>query len=321
MGTTLSRLLLFAVSLLMLPAASAQSFRVSLRPDARFEVQRDGVSRLRTALRADLAWHANDQLSVHAFLATGGTFRSRWYNAYNFRTEAFNNQVPELPLRHAFVRWQGDLWRVEAGAIPPVKATASPTGLDPVGWVDGVRVVRSATADEGLEVVVGRLGSIGTPSAVYRPWPFLNPDLVNYAEMEYTRRVAPDVRVEGSVEYLQDPYVRSEVRADFDYQAVVVEAMANLNTEALSYGALWEIEPLNRTTFAVQHAYRGEQIGLRGELSDDFVAFGHVLSLSVARVFIPAYGFRVRVRTHTFEGADGDLAHRLEVEAGARFRW
>lgn len=321
MGTRLTRLFVLAVSLFILPAATAQSFRVSIRPDARFEHQRDGVSRLRTALRTDLAWHANERLSVHAFFATGSTFRSRWYNTYNFRTDAFASEGPKFPLRHAFVRWQHDLWRVEAGAIPPVKATASPTGLDPVGWVDGVRVVRSATVDEGLEMVVGRLGSILTPSAVYRPMPFLQPDRVNYAEIEYTRRVAPDVRMEGSFEYLHDPYVRSEVRADFDFQTVVVEGMANLNTEALSYGAIWEIEPLTETTFTVQHAYRGEEIGLRGELSDDFVAFGHVLSLSVTRVLIPAYGLRLRVRNHSFEGTGGDLAHRLEVELGARFRW
>lgn len=321
MGSILVRFFVVLWCAVAIPAVSAQSFRVSVRPDARFEHQRDGVSRLRTAVRADLSWQANAQWSAHLFMASGGTYRSRWYNTYDFRSATLTDQAPEFPLRHAFVRWQGDLWRVEAGAIPPVKATASPTGLDPVGWIDGVRVVRSATAEEGLEVVVGRLGSIRTPSAVFRPMPFLQPDLVNYAEMELTHRVAPNLRVEGSFEFLRDPYVRSEVRADFDYQTVVVEGMANLTTEALSYGAIWEIQPIRRTTFAVQHAYRGEEIGLRGELSDDFVAFGHVLSLSVVRVLVPAYGLRVRVRTHSFEGADGDLAHRLEVEAGARFRW
>lgn len=261
-----------------------------LRVDARYDVIDGGAvrDRFQTALRVRQRVGLGEVVEVVAFVATGDEFASRWVTLHDFRpgrsaTDPFRPHLRQLYLQVARPRY-----RIQAGAIPPVKAVISPTGLDPVGWVDGVRFEWYNAPEGTVEMVIGRLGSVASPSLFARPSPFLQPDRLNYFEMEVSQQIVPWLRVEGSTEHLRDPYLRGEIRWMPDVALeLFTEALYNTDTGAVNYGTTLALDPLavllgryaGRAELALNHAYKGEGIGLRGELADDFFTFGHSVTI------------------------------------------
>lgn len=300
------------------------------RPDVRADVRYDAIDgssvreRLQTAVRLEQRVAFSERVSGVLFVATGDAFDSRWVTVHDFRPGAGDVDPFRPRLRRAFVEARGARFRVQGGAIPPVKAVVSPTGLDPDGWIDGVRAEWYNAPGGTVEAVVGRLGSVETPSVFARPSPFAKPARANYAELEVSQQVRPWLRLEGSAEYLRALYLRSEVRwMPAETAEVFSEVLYNADRRAVIFGTTVEADPAalllgrarGRVTVELAHAYKDAGIGLRGVLSDDFVTFGHSGRASVTAVLSRALGLRGWV-----EGILAEDAAQPGGEAYTRFK-
>ena len=305
-----------------------------VRVDARYDTIEGGTvrERLQGALRVEQRSTFFDTVDLVLFVATGDAFSSRWVTLHDFRPgeDAVDPFRPHL--RQVYLQVRRPRFRLQLGAIPPVKAVISPTGLDPAGWIDGARFEWYNAPGGTVEFVAGRLGSIETPSVFARPFPLARPARVNYGEVEVSQHVRPWLRLEGSVEYLHDPYVRSEVRwIPSETEELFAEVLYNLDTGTVNYGTTLSAAPFSallggngmHTTLELRHAFKGEEIGLRGVLSDDFVTFGHSITATLTVHLARTLGLRGRVEGLLAEWPDpeprrGDVYTRLKVGIGWR---
>lgn len=313
-------------------AAQVRLETPSVRVDLRYDVI-DGAAvaqRLQGALRWEQHLRLSEPLRLIGFVATGSSFSSRWYTVHNFRTDATFAEAPRPRLRQFYVQWERPAYRLQAGAIPPVKAVISPTGLDPAGWIDGVRAEWYPSADGTVEMVLGRLGNVNDPGIFQHPTVFVEPSIVNYAELEISQHLWSWLRAEASAEYLRDPYLRGELRWTPQQPAeAFLEALFNTDTGALSYGSTLTLDPVILLGGSVEgielflrHAFIDSGIGLRGELADDFFTFGHSVE---ARLQLPLWregGLSTRLRLIAAEREPDDPSDRnLYTRFTTELRW
>ncbi|GAB5521464.1 MAG: hypothetical protein RhofKO_37150 [Rhodothermales bacterium] len=282
-------------------------------PDVRVDLRYDRIDqgnerhRLQTALRLQQQVRITETVSLVGFVVTGGRFASRWVTWADLR-DGEDSVDPFRPqLRQLYGQYTSDTYRWQVGAIPPVKAVISPTGLDPAGWIDGARFEWYFAEESTMEFVVGRLGEIRTPSVFDRPLLFSNPQRTNYAEMEISKQLDATWRGEFSVEHLRVLYLRSELRRTFDDLEWFVEMLYNTDSQAFSYGATLGLSglPLGLDVDGT-YANKDAGIGLRGELADDFFTFGHSLRFNARIPFAPRYGFRWFMEVIIAERPEGE---------------
>ncbi|MCA9547223.1 MAG: hypothetical protein KC613_22630 [Myxococcales bacterium] len=238
--------------------------------------------RVQGAVRLGASLDVLGWFDLYGHVSTGATYTSRWSTLYDLE----GGDPSEFPLyfRRLWVERRWGVTRVQLGAIPPIKGIASSTGIDADGWIDGARL----EFDEGgtsVEFVAGALRELDRPNVFNRD---RSP---NYYELELTQQISRALLVEASFEKLDDgDFLRGEVRVDLDtWLPVRVGAEGiydprretgiggvTLASDALAaLGDAWR----DRLNLRIWYAYIAPDVGLRGAVADDFVQFGHALSL------------------------------------------
>jgi len=266
-----------------------------VRIDLRYDIIDGGAERhrLQTALRLQQRVQFTEAASIVGFVATGGRFASRWVTWADLREDEDSVDPFRPQLRQLYGQYTTDAYRLQVGSVPPVKGVISPTGLDPAGWIDGGRLEWYFAPESALEVVVGRLGGVRTPSIFDRPLLFSDPQRANYAEMEVSAQLDAQWRGEFSVEYLRALYLRGELRRTLGQLEWFVELLYNTESQSAGYGVTMVLGDLPfGLDVQATYAYKDEAIGLRGELADDFFTFGQNIRLNVRRPFASHLGFR-----------------------------
>ena len=224
---------------------------VQLRVETRYDNVDQGRvrDRLQGAIRLGLRANFNNVFDLVTFLTTGDKYTSRWSTFRNYA----GAEIPDplnLHLRQVYLQVLRDDFRIQAGAIPPVKNVVSPTGLEPVGWIDGARFEWFNASNGTVELVIGRLGSLDTPNAFARPLPFIDPSILNYFELEISQQVGTHFRIEASAEHFIEPYIRGEIRfiAKRGIEAFA-EALFNLDHEAINTGRYTIVQQASTCTY------------------------------------------------------------------------
>jgi len=206
--------------------------------------------------------------SLHAFVSTGSDYDT----AYN----TIDDNDDKVYVRRAFVRYETEAGKVEAGIIPPFKGRISSTGLSGEGWVKGIRGVWRANRGR-FELVLGQLDDLNARSALRLP------DEIDYYEFEYSGQISRTWSFEASLErMLGDNFIRGELRhvspADVAYAMELV-----LNTDETARKFVVSMDRTLRLGSSELdwfsfYAYANEDFGLRAELTEDFLEFGHAVS-------------------------------------------
>ena len=298
-----------------LPGSAQTVLRdVDLRFDTRYDNIDNGriEERLQGAIRLGLRVDFNGFMDLVAFMSTGNKFTSRWSTLRDYN--GGQDADPLAPrIRHVYLQKVYKHFRIQAGAIPPVKNVVSPTGLEPVGWIDGARFEWYNAESSAIELVIGRLGSLRTPNAFARPTPFLSPQKINYVELEASQQVTEQIRLEGSAEYFKDPFLRGEIRLNTKSDIeTIAEALVILDSRVFKTGLTVQFDVLktlfdgqpDRLTLMVNHAYKDDAIGLRGQLADDFFTFGHSVTIKPAGTLSKLWGLRWAVEAIFAEQPD-----------------
>ncbi len=261
--TTISLLLLLLAS----PGADAQ-----FSHDSEFGMRLDSANerepRWQYRLKFKPSYRFDERWTVHAFFASGDDFDS----AYN----RINENDDEFHVRRLFGRYETEVGRIEFGVLPPFKGRVSSTGLSKEGWIKGARGVLERKRGT-LELVLGQLDDLRARTALSAP------DELNYVELEFSGRVSEQWSYELGFEHmLDDDYLRTEVRfAPQGSTAYTLEFVANLNEEArkvtlgLESTFLFATREIEWFTY---YSYAPSDFGLRAELTEDFLEFGHAFA-------------------------------------------
>lgn len=107
---------------------------------------------------------------------TGDDYTSRW-SSYHGLSDSDQTDPMALSLRQLYLeRWLGPA-RVQAGSLAPIKGAASTSGLEDLGWIDGLRAQAEVASGLVLEGVGGSLADLDTPDL------FLRQRSLNYGEL------------------------------------------------------------------------------------------------------------------------------------------
>jgi len=278
-------IIIFFANVTLVEAQKLSSFRVAV--ESRYDNLDWGKenNRIQSAIRgwATIDFGAGFSSVVHT--STGNRFQSRWSTATDFEPPR-EDEFMMMYVRQLYAQYENEKWRIQVGTIPPVKNIASRTGLEPSGWVDGVRVVRNFSDRLLVEAVVGGIDRLNEPNA------FTRPKVLNFAEIEVSAELTQKFAAEFSSEYLDNQgYLRWELTFDDGKMrpSIKPEMMYNLTQNSFAYGISME-QDLNeffpgRENQGVRvrlfYSYIDPQIGLRGILSDDFYAFGHAFTVEL----------------------------------------
>lgn len=241
--------------------------------------------RIQSAIRAWANVDLGRGFDAHVHTSTGSRFQSRWSTATDFRPPR-EREYMTVYVRQLYLQYQSGPWRVLGGTIPPIKNVASSTGLEPSGWVDGMRVEYKAPKDLIIETVVGGINDLNEPNMFTRPREF------NFAEVELTKRFSPQFLGEISLETLgRQWYARTttELKTGRGYPQVEPEVMLDMTNGTIA-GGLGVVLDLNEwyrerqnegLEIRLFYKYVDPRIGLRGTLSDDFYTFDHAFTVEM----------------------------------------
>ncbi len=267
------------------PAAATPLSAASAKFDLRYDrIEGRAKERLQGAVRLGVRLDLAGVADVALDASTGETYASRWSTLHDF-TGGDAGSFPIFVRRLYLERRLGPA-RLQLGAIPPIKNIASSTGIDPDGWIDGARFDLEI-GDSVVELVAGSLSDLETPNV------FSRDHALDYFELELTQRLSRILLVEASGEWLgAGRFLRGEARFDlaplvgrglhasaegvYDPRRHTGLAGATVGGEPLAdLGEAWR----RALSLRVFYAYIDEDVGLRGAIADDFVQFGHALSL------------------------------------------
>ena len=265
-------LTLFIASYFFIPVLAANPFQAQTELSLRYDIadNRDGRWQYRLRFRPQLQF--NEQLSLNAFIVTGDSYSSNYNTLDNDSSHNFN-------FRHLFLRVDDRFGKTEFGVIPPYKGRVSSTGLSQDGWVVGLR--RTFISNEGniLEFVAGELSQIDDPK------PFKGINNLNYLEMEYSAFIGDRFSYEIAGErVLSKNYLRGELRYDITQQMTLANELVVSNGDD-AYKYVLKIEgdtehPL-LDDYALYYTYAGNNFGQRAELTEDFIEYGHGVTLEL----------------------------------------
>ncbi len=242
-------------------------------------------NRIQSALRVWTHVDFGMGLSARILGSSGSRFQSRWSTATDFDPPRERDYM-EIFVRQLYLQYDHENWRLQMGVIPPIKNSASSTGLEASGWLDGIRVTNEIIDGFVLEFVAGGLNNLDEPNA------FTRPRKLNYAEIELTKQLNERFAAELSAEVVDgDAFSKMEFsyKEGDKWPRFVSELLLNASEETISIGvsAQQDLNKLmpNRSNSGVNvfllYSYVDEKIGLRGTLADDFYAFGHAFKIEL----------------------------------------
>ena len=214
--------------------------------------------------------------SLNGFAATGDDFSSSHNTIDDSDADFF--YVRRLYLRHQ----QGE-GKTEIGVIPTYKGRVSSTGLSKDGWLTGLRQVVGLPGGK-VELTVGDLADTQARNALD------GFNSLNYIELEYSSDFAKNYSYELSVErLLESNFVTAEVRyrsaADVIYGAEIINRLDNQESKVI-ISAEGQFEWLSREVdYFAYYSYSDNDFGPRDELTEDFLASGHGLSIEFESTF------------------------------------
>ena len=217
------------------------------------------------------------QWSVQGFLVTGDEFGSS-HNTFD------DGAADYFYPRRLYLRHQAQYGKTEVGVIPTYKGAVSASGLSKDGWIQGVRHVRKIRSADRLEVVIGELNSIDPARALRAP------GHLDYFELEYSASLSEQTGVEGSLERMTGAnFARAEVRQSIAGGAEVFsELVVKLDDRKLKFvlGTQLPLVLFNQPAeLAAHYAYVSEDLGLRAELTEDFLGTGHAMTAELSGDF------------------------------------
>ncbi|MDF2176719.1 hypothetical protein P2G88_00460 [Aliiglaciecola sp. CAU 1673] len=281
-GVILHNVRLFFCLLFILPcqpvAADEHGFGAKWDFSSRADKRTERDSRAQYRLRFYPQYQFDDNWSVHAFAVTGNAFSSSYNTVDDGNSDHFY-------LRRLYLRYQQGEGKTEVGVIPTYKGDVASTGLSQHGWITGLRHVLPLS-DGRLELVAGELAHVDDPNA------FQAFENFNYFEMEYSGRLSPRTGYEISLERMTGSnYVRGELRHRTDKDTIyAVEVIDKLDSNRLkvlvSLGKnldLWG----QKTQLFAHVSHTDEDLGLRAELTEDFLDTGYALAAELKGKFSP----------------------------------
>lgn len=272
----LLRIFLGLLALLLGFTSWASEFSSKTDVSVRFDARTDKKPRYQYRLRWYPSWRLNDAWSFHAFAVTGDEFSSS-YNTFE------PNETAYLHFRRLFVRQQSGKQKTEIGILPTYKGRVSSTGLSKDGWITGIRHVQPVGKNNLFEIVVGELDNITQPGH----WNGIH-DL-NYVEFEFSSNLDEFFSFELGLERVLDAnFVRGELRYLFDQAELRFELINRLSDEkqkviaAYSTEVQWSSYPMDLDLY---YSYVNEGFGERAELTEDFIEYGHSISMEIGGEF------------------------------------
>lgn len=272
----LHRVFTVACIFLFAPSALASQWRFSQKLDiqTRYDARSDREHRTQYRLRYYPQLALDDTWSLHSFVVTGDDFSS----SHNTMGDGQNQY---LYPRRLFVRHTSDWGKTEIGVIPTYKGRVSSTGLSKDGWIEGLRQVVSVNPNHAFELVVGQLDNQNPGSALQLA------DSVDYIELEYSAIISSRSSYEISVERMTGGnFIRSEYRYAWapDHN-VFIEWIQRLdesrNKMVLGMSGASDMRG-QEMSYHAYYSHVDEQLGPRAELTEDFLGYGHGISVEVS---------------------------------------
>jgi hypothetical protein len=258
---------------------------VTLRFDSRYDSIGWGEEAHRLQNSALLAYQQDLFAGVDLALmaSTGPRFQSRWSTWKDLQGAPPERMA--LSLRQLFVeRWFGRALRVQAGSIPPVKGKVSNSGLEDIGWIDGVRLEAHGPSGFVVEAVGGSLTDIDEPDL------FIRRRRADYAELEMGLHPPEGFEAEAAVHLLAGGrYAKAEVgwsKAFANWRAIRARLEGALEVGSLATQAIVGVET-DLGTLATGNPTVSDYLQLEshcrwvdpeygpfGTLAEDFYQFG-----------------------------------------------
>ena len=320
---------------LLLTAALAQDAErdgvidaLTLRFDSRYDNIDGGRERERLQNSALVAFRVDTVAGVDlaGMASTGDDFTSRWSTWRDLRGGEPERMA--LSLRQLYVqRWFGAV-RAQAGSLSPVKGAVSTSGLEDLGWIDGVRLEGHHPSGVTVEGVAGSLTDIEEPDL------FLRRRALDYGEVELDVALPSGFEVQSAYHQLGGlPYLKAELGwrhedplgtiAALRWEAGLQLADARplvLVQARVDPAGLLPIDERLRDWVALRGMVRrvDPDYGPFGALSEDFYQFGTELHARLDGDLEPndRLGYSVRYIT----GLSGELLPRLDIALTARLR-
>ena len=252
-----------------------------------------------------LTLSSNDHWSLNGYVVTGNKFSSG-HNTLGSDASDY------LYIRNLYVRYANSNGKWELGVIPTYKDKVSSSGLSKDGWIKGVRRVLSIQQGSNIEFVVGELNNTHADHALD------SLDKINYAELEYSTHISKTHSIELSIERMMDNnFARGEYRWHYlPTHTLFIEMVQSIsqNTPIYVLGMSGQFALNNHPlSYFAHYSYVGDDFGLRAELSEDYLGYGHGISIEVGGYITQSKKFRWFVRTDTVGSS-----HRLM--AGVKMR-
>ncbi|BDX07083.1 hypothetical protein MACH26_26040 [Planctobacterium marinum] len=224
----------------------------------------------------------NSLWSLNGFAVTGDSFASS-YNTFGA------DETHHFHFRRLYLRHQNEQGKTEIGVIPTYKGRVSSTGLSKDGWITGVRQVYQRSPDTQIEWVIGELNDAGDPDF----WE--GGKNLNYGEFELSSRFNAITGFELGLEHmLSNNFARGEITHKLsDAHLVSFELINRLDNHrskvVLSLAGETHLLEENIEYFAY-YSYTSDGFGERAELTEDFVDYGHAVTLEIEGQFLPEWG-------------------------------
>lgn len=263
--------------LLSLPVKSAE-FSAKTGAQFRFDDRSSKPERYQYRIRfyPQITFDDEKNWSLNGFAATGDDFSSSHNTIDDSSADFF--YVRRLYLRHQ----QGD-GKTEIGVIPTYKGRVSSTGLSKDGWLTGLRQVVGLQGGK-IELTMGDLTDTQARNA-------LNSfDSLSYLELEYSSDFTHNYSYELSIErLLENNFVTAEIRyrspSDVVYGVEIINRLDNQESKVI-ISAEGQFEWLSREIdYFAYYSYSDESIGPRDDLTEDFLASGHGVSVELESTF------------------------------------
>ena len=278
-------LLLLLSHALAVPLQDTPIQALTLRFDTRYDVIDWGADENRLQNSALVAFQVDlfAGVDLAGMASTGPRFQSRWSTWRDL-----NGEEPErmalLPRQLYLERWFADDVRIQAGSVPPVKGDVSTSGLEDIGWIDGIRAELHRPSGFVIEGVGGSLTDVDEPDL------FIRERRLDYAELETGHPLPAGFEWEsayhwiGGGHYLQAEAGWSGEAADGRAGELRIEGAIELATGAtqavvggrtdlgvlITGNPTWE----DRLELRAHCRWVDPDYGLFGTLAEDFYQFG-----------------------------------------------
>lgn len=257
----------------------------TLRFDSRYDRIHEvgGAHRLQNSALVGAEVETLAQVDLVVMAVTGEDYTSRWSS---YRDLSGQGQIDSmaLSLRQLYLERHFGPARVQAGSLAPVKGAASTSGLEDLGWIDGLRAQAEVVEGLVVEGVGGSLADLDTPDL------FVRQRRLNYGELEATWEPAAGWELESAgVVIDQARVLRGEVgwsaprewTAPLELRGEVggnlatrgTQLVARLETDLLEW-VLDHPQAVGRMRLRTHLRHVDPRYGRLGALSEDFYQYG-----------------------------------------------